>query len=106
VSNRANADRIPAGRELFKVIEVVDSEAWNNLVRISDAGTIFHTTLWQDCSPHAFIRFGAYQGDRLLAGAVIEVNEFGAGQVKSVGPYGGPVIALGRFLLNQSFEEF
>ncbi|HET6862941.1 MAG TPA: hypothetical protein VFH91_07825 [Pyrinomonadaceae bacterium] len=78
MSNRANADRLPSGRELFKVIEVVDSEAWNNLVRISDAVTIFHITSWQDCSPHAFIRFGTYQGDRLHAGALVEVNEFGA----------------------------
>jgi len=95
VSNRNNADQLQSGQELFKVIEVVDSEAWNNLVRSSDAGTIFHTTLWQDYSPHTFIRFGVYQGDRLLAGAVVEVDEFGAGKVKSVSPYTGPVIASG-----------
>jgi hypothetical protein len=95
VSNRDSPDQLQSGSELFKVFEIVDSEEWNNLVRTSDAGTIFHTTLWQDYSPHVFVRFGVYHRDRLLVGAVVEVDDLGGGQVKSVGPYAGPVIAPG-----------
>jgi Acetyltransferase (GNAT) domain len=95
VSNSDNDDKVESNRELYKVKEIVDSEEWNNLVRTSDAGTIFHTTLWQDYSPHAFVRFGVYHRDRLLAGAVVELDDLGRGQVKSVGPYTGPVIAPG-----------
>ena len=95
MSNSDNDDKVESNRQLFKVEEIVDSEEWNNLVRNSDAGTIFHTTLWQDYSPHAFVRFGVYHQDRLLAGAVVEIDDLGQGQVKSVGPYTGPVIAPG-----------
>src|ERR1051325_8015110 len=89
VSNRDSPDQLQSGSELFKVFEIVDSEEWNNLVRTSDAGTIFHTTLYKDCSPFHFVRLGVYHRDRLLVGAAVEVEDLGGGQVKSVGPFAG-----------------
>jgi len=79
----------------WEVREVGDPEQWDDLVRASHAGTLFHTTSWQDCSPHTFVRLGVYRRGRLLAGAVVQVDDAGRGRLGSLAPYVGPVSAAG-----------
>lgn len=72
--------------------EVSDPEEWDEIVRTSTAGTLFHSTLWQDCSPHTFLRLGVYGRERLLAGAAVQIHEGGSTRVKSLAPYLGPLV--------------
>jgi hypothetical protein len=75
----------------LEVREVNDSEEWDNLVRASTAGTLFQTSLWQDCSPHTFMRSGVYSRNRLIAGVVLQVDDSGFGRMGTLAPYLGPV---------------
>jgi hypothetical protein len=95
VNDKGGGGRVQPDEGLLKVREVSDAEQWDNLVRTSTAGTLFHTTLWQDCSPHTFIRLGIYRYGSLLAGAAVQVNEPGDGRVESLAPYIGPVAISG-----------
>jgi hypothetical protein len=93
VNNRGNQYGAQLDHGPLKVMEVNDSEPWDNLIRDSSAGTIFHTSLWQDCSPHSFVRLSVYGSGRLLAGAAIQIHDILRPSVGSLAPYIGPVSA-------------
>jgi hypothetical protein len=67
----------------------IDDEAWDELVNSAAEGTVFHSTAWLNASPHDFIKLGLFLKQRLIAGAVLQVDERGQGTLGTLTPYLG-----------------
>lgn len=72
-------------------VDGIDDRAWDDLVNSSVAGTIFHSTAWLNASPHRFVKFGLFLKQRLIAGAVLQVDDRRQGTLGTLAPYLGPI---------------
>lgn len=77
--------------------ELTESERprWDELVRRSPDGTLFHTTVWHELVGREPELYGLFEGGRLVAGAgVVPGRRFGLriGTNGALTPYGGVVI--------------
>jgi hypothetical protein len=77
----------------MEIEEILDTEKWDDFVKVTRNGTVFHTSSWFQASPHNFLRIGIFEKDRLLAGAILQINEHGFGTLGTLAPYLGPVFA-------------
>jgi len=77
----------------MEIEEIFDPEKWDDFVKASWDGTVFHTSSWFQASPHNFLKIGVFDKGRFLAGAVLQVNEHGFGTLGTLAPYLGPVFA-------------
>jgi len=77
----------------MEIEEILDTEKWDNFVKATRDGTIFHTSSWFQASPHNFLRIGIFDKGKFLAGAILQVNEHGFGTLGTLAPYLGPVFA-------------
>jgi Acetyltransferase (GNAT) domain len=77
----------------MEIEEVLDTEKWDEFIRDTWDGTIFHTSSWFKLSPHNFLRLGVSEKGRILAGAILQVNENGFGVLGTLAPYMGPVFS-------------
>ncbi len=72
---------------------ITDNKQWDDLIKSSQEGTIFHTSTWQEVSGQRFLKIGLFEGDCLVAGAIVQIDEEGRGALGGLAPYLGPVIA-------------
>lgn len=77
----------------MEIEEIFDQEKWDNYVKASWDGTVFHTSSWFQESPHNFLRLGLFDKGKFLAGAILQVNEYGFGTLGTLAPYLGPLFA-------------
>jgi hypothetical protein len=76
----------------MNVQEISGFEDWDNFVRHTASGTIFHTSSWLQASPHKFAKIGVLEHGRLLAGAVVQIDDDGLGTLGTLAPYLGPIL--------------
>jgi hypothetical protein len=76
---------------MLTVEEINDDGAWNEFVESTPSGTIFHTSLWLNKSPHRFLRLVTHSGKTIVGGAVVQRDENGAGTLGTLAPYLGPI---------------
>jgi Acetyltransferase (GNAT) domain len=62
-----------AEKYLVRTIEPDEWPAWDNFVRESPSGTLFHTTKWLQTTGVPFRIFGCYHQESLIGGMVVEL---------------------------------
>ncbi|MBD2180598.1 GNAT family N-acetyltransferase [Planktothrix sp. FACHB-1355] len=77
----------------MEIEEILDIEKWDDFIKNTREGTVFHTSSWFQASPHNFLRIGVFQKGKLLAGAILQINEHRFGTLGTLAPYLGPVFA-------------
>jgi Acetyltransferase (GNAT) domain len=77
----------------MEVEEILDTKKWDEFIRDTWDGTIFHTSSWFELSPYNFLKLGVSEKGRLLAGVILQVNEKGSGTLGTLAPYLGPVFS-------------
>lgn len=73
-------------------IRELDKETWNNLVGVSEQGSIFVTTKWLDLYQEPYVLYGYYKGNELAGGLAgfVEGDKFI--NMKQLTPFMGIVI--------------
>lgn len=86
--------------------EVDDLAVFDELVTSSDSATLFHSSSWLNHSTFDFHRIGAFAGDMLVAGMVIQKERAPFGCLGTISPYLGPFIrSSGKICLTDDVSQ-